>query len=715
MTSRYRWQQMHWPRPLDAAGPVATMRAWAADQRSPEIVLEARAQACQIQYLLGCAPPAATSVQRRLTTAVSQVRLTELEQPRGPVSAAGLVKLSTRHRALRSDDLDVTVRQLLGALSAASGDELLVLQLILGPRRIPLAVPNQSPSSVAMPWYQAAWIGNGGTVDGEKRTALRNKLSDHGFAATMRLGATAGTSTRRRNLILGLFAGLRVTETPGLKARLVHEPATHLNLAAVPWRWPLRLNVSEAVALTGWPIGDDELPGQPPLHPKQAAPTAIAAKGDRIIGEVLAPGVTGQLGSSVTDALRHTWVLGPTGTGKSTLLLNLIHQDLQANRPVVVIEPNDLIADLLARIPDSRRDDIVLLDCLDPAPVGINPLMRHGRSPELVADSLLGMFQSLYGEGIGPRSTDILANCLNVLARRDDASLVMLPVLLTNNAFRRSLTQQVSRDDPIAAGPFWAWFNQLSDDARSQVIAPLQNKLRPLLRPTLRNVLAQRLPRFNLRQVLTDNKVLLVPLQKGVIGAPTAELLAATVISELWLAVRERRALRENQRVPVMVYVDEAQDYLRLPTDLSDALATSRSLKVGWHLAHQYRDQLSPSMRAAFEANARSRICFQLGAGDARAMAAGQTVIGPEDFTALPAYQIYASLLHRNSVQPWASATTQPAPKKCSQPSDIRARSRRQYGQPIADITVDFAALLNTPTTDPTTTAPAGRRRRNAP
>lgn len=714
MTSR-SWQQLHWPRPLEAAGPVSAVRAWAADRRSPEIVLEARAQSGEVHYLLGCAPAAMFSIQRRLTSAVPEARLTKFGQSRAAVTAAGLVKLSTRHRALRSDNFDMSVRQILGALSAAQSDELLVLQLMLGPRRIPLAVPDRSPSSVVMPWYQAVWIGNGGTVDGEKRSALRDKVSDHGFAATVRLGVTAATKARRRSLLLLLFAALRVSETPGLQARLVHESASHLNRADTPWRWPLRLNVSEAVALSGWPIGDDELPGQPPLHPKRVAPTALAAKNDRVVGDVLAPGVTGQVGYSVTDALRHTHLLGPTGTGKSTLLLNLICQDLQANRPVVVIEPNDLITDLLSRIPESRRDDVVLLDCLDTAPVGINPLARHGRSPELVADSLLGMFQSLYGEGIGPRSSDILANCLNVLARRDDASLVMLPLLLTNTAFRRSLTQAISRDDPIGAGPFWAWFNQLSDDARSQVIAPLQNKLRPLLRPTLRSVLAQRSPRFNVRQVLTENKVLLVPLQKGVIGPDTAELLGALVIAELWLAIRERRAIPESQRTPVMVYLDEAQDYLRLPTDLSDALATARSLKVGWHLAHQYRDQLTPNMRAAFDANARSRICFQLGASDARAMAAGQTVVTPDDFTALPAYQIYASLLHHNSVQPWVSATTQPAPPKCSRPSDIRQRSRRRYGRPVAEIATDFAALFEIPSADSTATATTGRRRRSTP
>jgi Type IV secretion-system coupling protein DNA-binding domain len=710
------WQQLHWPRPLDVAGPVAVMRAWAADPRSPVIVLEARANAEGVHYLVGCAGSSTPAVKRRLQAAVPAAQLTDLAAERVPVTAASRLKLSTRHRALRTDNPEAAIRQVLGALSQVGRGELLVLQLVLGPRRIPLAVLNHSPSSVVMPWYQVVWQGNGGTVDGEKRAALRVKVGDHGFAATLRLGARAGSAARRRSLIVSLFSALRVSEAPGLQARLVRDHPARLNAATAPWRWPLRLNAVEAVALTGWPIGEQELPGQPPLHPKQVAPAQLAVPGDRVIGRALAPGVSGQLGYSVIDGLRHSWIVGPNGTGKSTLLLNLIDQDLRAGRPVVVIEPKDLIRELLARIPNTRRDDVVLLDCTDVSPVGLNPLVRHGRSPELVADGLLATFQALYGDGIGPRSTDILANCLSVLARRSDASLVMLPLLLTNAGFRRSLTQQVIQADPIAAGPFWAWFDALSDEARSQVIAPLMNKLRPLLRPALRSVLGQRRPRFNIRQVLTDNKVLLVPLQKGVLGPDTAELLGALVTAELWLAVRERAALPAERRTPLMIYLDEVQDFLRLPTDLSDALATSRSLGAGWHLAHQYRDQLSPAMRGAFEANARTRICFQLNAADARAMAAGQSVIKPEDFSALPAYHVYAALLRGNSLQPWASGVTAPAPEPCSDPADIRDRSRRRYGQPLADIEADFAALLDQGSRSNSATATAtGRRRRTAP
>ena len=131
--------------------------------------------------------------------------------------------------------------------------------------------------------------------------------------------------------------------------------------------------------------------------------------------------------------------LGPTGSGKSTLLLNLITQDIAAGRAVVVIEPKgDLIAEVLQRIPPSRVGDVVLLDPTDTArPVGLNPLALGGRSPELVADQLLGLFHALYIAHWGPRTHDILGASLLTLARLPGMTLAALPLLLTDAAFRR--------------------------------------------------------------------------------------------------------------------------------------------------------------------------------------------------------------------------------------------------------------------------------------
>jgi len=691
------WRRLHWSGPGSIERATASLRALATNQRSPHVVFESRASGGQVRYLMGTRPQAIGSVLSVLCGLMPELHATKDGVEREPVTAAGRVSASTRHRALRSEPsaLQSSIRTVLAALTRASREEELVLQIVLGPPRVPLAIPTKSPSSIVSPWYTVAWNGNGQQVDPDKRAGLREKVGDHGFALSLRLGVRAASPQRRAALLLGVLGSIRTGESGGLQLRLLRERPARVNSTGVPWRWPLRLNVRELTGLTAWPLDADDLPGQPPAHPKLVAPKELARKGDRIIADANAPGVAGQIGYNVTDACRHTWVIGPNGTGKSTLLLRLITQDLEAGRPVIVIEPKELVADVLARIPKHRVDDVVVLDPTSSVPVGINPLQRHGRRPELVADTLLSMFQALYTEsGLGPRSTDILSNALHVLARHDGASLAMLPLLLTNAPFRRKLTRQIVEDDPIAAGPFWGWFESLTDESRSQVIAPLSNKLRPLIRPQLRAILGQPRPRFNIRQVLEQKKVLLVPLQPGVLGPDAAELVAAVVMSELWIALRERAAIPEADREPVMIFADEVQQYLRLPTDLADALATSRSLRGAWHLAHQYREQLSPAMRAAFEANARSRIAFTLNAADARALAAGQQVLSPEDFSQLPGYHVYAQLVRGNTLQPWASGVTMPPPTATSAPAEVRARSQANYGVPVADIEAEFASLL---------------------
>lgn len=692
------WRQLHPPRPLTPTAVLAFVRQLAADVTRPAITLEVHASGGQVTYWLATTGTYQGRLAVQLRDLLHGSRLVDAEPSRPMMDRAAQVRLSTRHRPLDTADPVRIVRALLSSLTTARTNERLVLQLVLGPGTRSVTVPANLSQSAVQPLWVTALDGTGGKIDADSRQALRDKRGTPGIRLVIRLGVVAVEAARQKALLNGVLAALRTAEAPGVSLGLVLESAVRLHRVQLPWRWPLGLNAHEIVPLTGLPMTDhaaDVLPGQPPAHPKQIAPVRAAADGDRIVAGVTAPGSTGSLGYSTLDATRHTWVVGPNGTGKSTLLLNLICQDMEVGRPIVVIEPKDLVTDVLARVPDHRRNDVVVFDPLDASPVGINPLQAFGRSPEVVADHLLGVFRSLYGDGLGPRSTDILQNALAVLARRSDASLVMLPLLLTNPGFRKSITQHAMRDDPIASGPFWRWYERLSDEMRSTITAPLQNKLRPLLRPGLRGVLGQLTPKFNVRQVLTEKKILLVPLQKGVLGPETAELLAAIVLGEVWQAIRERAALPESKRHTVMVYVDEVQEFLRLPTDLSDALATSRSLGAAFHLAHQFIGQLSPSMRAAFESNARSRICFQLAATDARFMAAGSTDLEPEDFAALPVHHIYASLVRNGAVTPWASGRTMPPSATTSDPTVIRRLSRETYGQPLSDIEAGFAALVD--------------------
>lgn len=513
------WCELHWHRPVDAERAVQLLRRLASDGRSPRLVLEVRASAAGVRYLLAAPAAAIDEVQSLVRTLVPGTTMTMLRaSARLPVVTARQVRASTRHRSLNGAQLLPTLRAVLGALTAPKDDEGLVLQVVLGPRRIPLAVPTLSPSSTVEPWYRIAWYGHGNRLDGEKRTALRAKVAEHGFAAAVRVGVRASSPRRRQQLLLGLLAALRTAESPGLVLRLTSCAASTVSSGHFPrWWWPLRLGASEVLLLSAWPVGEDVLPGLGGIHPRRLPPAPGTTGSKRVVAVSTMPGTRTGLQLTARDALHHLHVLGPTGVGKSVLLGRLVEQDMRAGRSIVVIEPKgDLVADVLAHVPHSRLRDVVVLDPLDSAPVGLNPLSVSGRA-DTRSEGLLAVFRSIYGDAIGPRSADILHSALLTLARRPDASLLMLPLLLTNAGFRRSVTTGLG--DPIALEPFWAWYEQLSEGERAAAIAPVMNKLRPwLLNRSLRAVLGQRNPRFDLSSVFTERTILLVPLQKSVLG-----------------------------------------------------------------------------------------------------------------------------------------------------------------------------------------------------
>ncbi len=724
------WQQVWFPRPYPEATALGLLRHWSSQEHAPQIVLEARSSfnkdgSAVVDYLIGCQLKRAEQIQQSIETLVPGSVVTHFLDTRDPVTTARRIHASTNARPLDPVDPLASVKSILHAMTAVRGSEQLVIQLTLGPRYRPQLTPaepyndQQSVLSKVLNGIQPASAP-------DAKHELAKKQGQHGFLTTLRIGVSAGDEQRRKALLLGLASALGTANAPGVHLVLHPDNIKRLNEPGAGWVfWPMigharHLGITEAVRLTGWPVSDKEeaFPGQGSLHPRTLRPTPALLTGERIIATSNAPGVEGTIGYGVDDALRHSWLLGPSGTGKSTLLLNLIVGDLEAGRPIVVIEPKDLISDILWRIPESRKRDVVILDPLDDCPVAINPLdrLRSGTPSEVVADSIFHVFHSLYGDSLGRRSGDILRESLKAIALRSDPSLIMLPLIMTSAAFRRPLMKKAVERDPFAAGTFWSWYEQLSPEGVMNNIAPLSNKVRPFLDVYLRGVLAQQHPRFNVRQVLEERKILLVPLQPGVIGPDRAQLLAAMVLAELTQAIRERVAVAEADRDPLMVYVDEVQDFLNLPTDLDDALATFRSLGAAFHLAHQYEGQLPSGMLRAFKNNARNKIAFQLGAEDAKDMAVGQSVLSPEDFTSQPAHNVYVKLVRDNSVQPWASGETLPPPPKTSDPEEIRRLSREQYGRPREEIEAEFRELLDGPTVsaDRPTRASRGRRGRQA-
>jgi hypothetical protein len=634
------------------------------------------------------------------------------ERPALTPTRAALLSLSTRRRALRTDDLAAVNRALLTALAHLHQGERLALQWTLGRALAPVAVPNHASGLAHESWLGALLLAPFGpppSLDAEVRNALRSKQAEPGWQLTGRVAVQANGASRERQLIRQVVGALSTSAAPGIGWRLHRTRAQEVSNTRLPWRLPLRLNAVELAALAAWPVGlTSELPVDR-IGSRLVAPVKAIPSRGRVIGGASFPGRERPLALTPTDSLRHVHVIGPTGSGKSTLLLNLITQDMRAGRAVVVIEPKgDLIADVLQRIPPARIGDVVLLDPTDTErPVGLNPLALGSRSPELVADQLLGLFHSLYAAHWGPRTHDILGASLLTLARTPGMSLAALPLLLTDAGFRRRVLRGVV--DPIGLSPFWSAYEAWSEAERAAAIAPVMNKLRPLLlRPELRAIIGQSQGSFDLRRIFTERKILLVNLSKGLLGPETSSLLGSLIVSQLWQAVLGRAAIAPERRHPVFVYVDEFQDYLHLPLDFADALAQARGLGVGFTLAHQYLHQLDPLMRSAVLANAQSRVAFRLPSEDARAMAA-DSVLAPEDFQSLGAFQCYVQLVASAAVQPWCSASSLLPGEPVTDPALVRTTSRLAYGCDRAAIEAGLHRLFFGRKTDGDDLAPRRR------
>lgn len=729
MSSRaLTWAHLHLPVPVHPDAAESAVRALAGLSGSPRVVLEALGRRGLVLWRLGAERDQLSRVVAALRPHLGGLRVERSSEGANvpePTVATQLRVVGQRTALLDSTKIEPVSRGVLAALAAAQGDEVTRLQVVLGARY----APRRSAYS-GFVWPVAP------TPDATQRREETRRLAEPRFGCGIRLAAT-GTEIRSRSLIRGVLSALRGLEAPGARLALRRASRSAVMTAAVPFFWALELTVSEVTALLGWPVAsrpDAALIGVPPQHPRLLPAAASVPRTGRILGHsTLAPERKVALRSS--DSLRHLHLLGPNGVGKSTLMARLALADMAAGHGVVVIDPKgDLVADLLARIPESRLDDVVVLDPTDPGPVGIDCFHSSSAAsqrgnPDLVADVLLGVFHSLYESAWGPRTSDILHACLLSLARRSErlgadagVNLLMVPLLLTNPGFRRSVIGSVVKADPLGLGSFWATFEAWSDAERSQAIQPLMNKLRQLLlRPGLRGVFGQRQARLTLSDVFAKRRILLVNLSEGMLGPEAAQLLGSLVVGLLWQAALGRTQLPERLRTPVFVHVDEMQRYVRLG-DVGDALARARGLGVGFTLAHQHLGQLSKSLRDAVMANARSKVAFQLPLADSTSYAALTAgLLAPQDFQALPAFHAYAQLLAGNQPSPWCSLVTEPLPFAVGSghADRVRALSRTRYGRSLDEIERELARLATGAPDGRTTTNPAserlGRRRPHTP
>ncbi len=351
-------------------------------------------------------------------------------------------------------------------------------------------------------------------------------------------------------------------------------------------------------------------------------------------------------GIKQADRWAHLYVIGKTGTGKSTLLETMIRQDLAAGAGLALLDPHgDLVERVLEVLPEERRGDLIHFNVPDSTlSLGFNPLERVPAAQRALAASyLLEVFKKLWAQFWGPRSEHILRNAIFALLEQPQATLADVLRLFDETTFRKAVADRVAN---AQVRRFWLKeFESYPARLRADSIAPIQNKIGAFLADSrLNRILTQTKSAFDLRKAMDQGQILLVNLAKGKIGEDTASLLGALLVTRFAVASLSRADTKEAQRRPFYIYLDEFHTFTTL--SIASMLSELRKYRVGLILAHQYISQLDEKVCDAILGNVGTMISFRLGAQDAQILEPEfSSEFDASDLTRLPNYSICLKLM----------------------------------------------------------------------
>ena len=382
-----------------------------------------------------------------------------------------------------------------------------------------------------------------------------------------------------------------------------------------------------------------------------------------------------RFGMDAPERGQHVYVIGQTGTGKSTLLRNLILQDIEAGRGVGLIDPHgDLAQELLDHIPPWRTDDVVYFDAAARDPLALNLFRAVGDNWHLVASGIVSAFRKIWGDSWGPRLEYILFAALAALLQCENTSLLGVSRMLHDERYRRWVVRQVK--DPAILS-FWVnEFERYDRRFLQEVIAPIQNKVGQLfLSPPLRHVLGQVGTKISFRFMMDRRRIFIANLSKGLVGETHSSLLGSLLVTCFELAALSRANRPPEKREPFFLYVDE---FHHCATDsFASILSEARKYGLSLTLAHQYLGQLGEDLSKAVFGNVGSLIAFRVGEADAsvleRQFGGGYA---RSQFTGLGNFELCARLLNR---EPFLGKSMPPLVTARNRRKLVMRRSREKY------------------------------------
>ena len=368
------------------------------------------------------------------------------------------------------------------------------------------------------------------------------------------------------------------------------------------------------------------------------------------------------------DRRRHMYVIGKTGTGKSTMIANMAIDDMKKGHGLAIIDPHgDLSEIILNYVPSHRINDVCYLEPANKEfPFSINILeVKDPSQAELIASGIVSIFQKLYAFSWGPRLEYILRNTLLTLAQTPQTTLVDIPRILTDKSFRHHVVDRLQ--DPVMKN-FWSnEFERMPDRLQQEAISPILNKVGQFVSsPLIRNIIGQPKSTIDLEQIMNQGKILILNLSQGKIGEDNASLLGAMLITKIQLAAMNRVAVAEEERKDFYLYVDEFQNFA---TDsFIKILSEARKYRLNLCLANQYIAQIPEQIQKAIFGNAGTLISFAVGAEDAYLLEREfGSIFTQKNLVSLSNFQIIAKLAIDNLTSRPFFAYTLPLPQSRNQ------------------------------------------------
>ncbi|MEX1112235.1 MAG: CxxC-x17-CxxC domain-containing protein [Candidatus Andersenbacteria bacterium] len=402
-----------------------------------------------------------------------------------------------------------------------------------------------------------------------------------------------------------------------------------------------------------------------------------------VVGQTNFRGQHRPFGIYPDDRRRHVYIIGKTGVGKTTLIENMIIQDIKNGKGVALVDPHgDVAESLLEMIPPERTNDVIYFDPGDVNhPVAFNVL--EAIDPEykyLVASGLVSALKKMWADSWGPRLEYILRNTILALLDYPGSTMLGITRMLAEKDYRKKVVNSIS--DPVVKS-FWInEFANYNERFRSEAISPIQNKVGQFLSSSIiRNIVAQPKSTIDMKDVMDNGKILIINVSKGRIGEDNSALLGAMLITKIQLAAMDRAKIKEKDRRDFYLYVDEFQNFAT--ESFASILSEARKYRLNLIIAHQYITQMEEPVRDAVFGNVGTLITFRVGAFDAEYL---EKEFMPEftqtDLVNLDKFNAYVKLMINGVTSaPFSMQTIPPAEETYESAAKVTAVSRERYGR----------------------------------